>query len=58
MQVFKTKTGLIAHVNKQKQADFSVGFVPTMGALHMGHSSLIKKARAQCQIADGSAPIH
>jgi pantoate--beta-alanine ligase len=46
MQVFKTKTGLIAHVNKQKQADFSVGFVPTMGALHEGHLSLVKAALA------------
>tara|TARA_B110001452_G_scaffold41161_1_gene31556 strand:+ start:37 stop:888 length:852 start_codon:yes stop_codon:yes gene_type:complete len=44
MQVIKTKTGLIAHVNKQKQADFSVGFVPTMGALHEGHLSLVKAA--------------
>jgi len=46
MQVIKTKTGLIAHVNKQKQADFSVGFVPTMGALHEGHLSLVKAALA------------
>ena len=46
MQLFKSKTGLIAHVNKQKQADFSVGFVPTMGALHEGHLSLVKAALA------------
>ena len=44
MQVFQKKTGLIAHINKQKQPGFSVGFVPTMGALHQGHFSLVKAA--------------
>lgn len=47
MIVFKTIKTLQTYLNTQKGGGKSIGFVPTMGALHQGHISLILKSKAE-----------
>ena len=45
VEIIRTRNDLQACVRAWKQAGETVGFVPTMGALHEGHLSLIEKAQ-------------
>jgi pantoate--beta-alanine ligase len=47
MILFKKVTQLQNYISNQKIKKQKVGFVPTMGALHEGHLSLIKKAKSE-----------
>ena len=47
MKIFKNKRDLIAYVDTLKSEKKTLGFVPTMGALHQGHASLIIKGLDQ-----------
>ena len=43
MKVVRTAAELNEEVAKQRRAGQTIGFVPTMGALHVGHISLVNK---------------
>ena len=44
MIIFNNIVGFKNHLRKLKNDNVTIGFVPTMGALHNGHTSLIKKS--------------
>lgn len=47
MQIIKTIKGMQAFSRKMKAEGKTIGFVPTMGALHEGHLSLVRRCREE-----------
>ena len=50
MLIFKFAADIKKYLNAVKEKGAAIGFVPTMGALHNGHISLIKHSKKQTDI--------
>jgi pantoate--beta-alanine ligase len=50
MILFKQAKALTAYLTEQREKKRTIGFVPTMGALHDGHFSLLRQAKNETQL--------
>ncbi len=58
MKVLRTIKEIKEYAKTQKQAGKIIGLVPTMGALHEGHLTLMQAAREKCDIVIASVFVN
>ncbi|GAB5402927.1 MAG: pantoate--beta-alanine ligase [Aureliella sp.] len=50
MKIVETPDSAYAHVSHWRREGRTIGLVPTMGALHAGHQSLVEQSRGECDV--------
>jgi pantoate--beta-alanine ligase len=50
MLLFKRVADLQKYIKSLKTKGLDIGFAPTMGALHAGHTSLVEQAKQKCDV--------
>ena len=58
MKIYNKIEELQHFLDAKKQSGFSIGFVPTMGALHQGHLNLVRTARLHTDVVISSIFIN
>lgn len=58
MKIISHISDLQNQVQAIKSAGLSIGFVPTMGALHAGHMALIARAKKECDVVISSVFVN